>query len=164
MRRIWIVLVALLILGGINFSIYKNEILLEQGTLLLLELAPLDPRSLMQGDYMNLRYKIVRDASQPSQRDGYLIIEIDENHVGHFKSFYTDGTSLTPQEHLLRFRQRRGEIQLGAESFFFQEGHAQYYEPARYGELRVAPSGESILVGLRDEYFRVLDAPREGIK
>lgn len=36
-------------------------------------------------------------------------------------------------------------------SFFFQEGHAMDYAKARYGEFRVAGSGECILTGLRDE-------------
>jgi uncharacterized membrane-anchored protein len=42
-------------------------------------------------------------------------------------------------------------VRLGAESFFFQEGHAQLYNGARYGEVRVAPSGTSVLVGLRGQ-------------
>lgn len=163
MRRLWVVVMGVLILVGVNFSIYQNEILLSQGTLLLLELAPVDPRSLMQGDYMSLRYKIARDSPSPSHRDGYLILEKDENHVGHFKAFYED-QPLASNEYLLRFRQRRGEIQLGAESFFFQEGHASYYEQARYGELRLAPSGESILVGLRDEHFTPLGPPAQSVK
>lgn len=164
MRRLWVVVIGVLILVGVNFSIYQNEILLSQGTLLLLELAPVDPRSLIQGDYMNLRYKIARESPQSAHRDGYLVIEKDENQVGHFKAFYEDKYSLVANEYLLRFRKRQGEIRLGAESFFFQEGHAPYYERAHYGELRIAPSGESILVGLRDEHFNPLGPPPQSMK
>ncbi|MFX7329222.1 GDYXXLXY domain-containing protein, partial [Acinetobacter baumannii] len=34
----------------------QKEMLLKEGQLVLLPLAPVDPRSLMQGDYMALRY------------------------------------------------------------------------------------------------------------
>ena len=49
---------------------------------------------------------------------------------------------------------------MGAESFFFQEGHAAYYEKARYGEIRVAADGKSVLEGLCDEQFKPL-GPKE---
>ena len=42
------------------------------------------------------------------------------------------------------------EIFIGAESFLFQEGHAEAYSQARYGILRVAADGSSVLAGLAD--------------
>ncbi len=45
----------LLVLVAFNYSVYTKEKTLEAGTLVLLELAPVDPRSLMQGDYMVLK-------------------------------------------------------------------------------------------------------------
>ena len=32
----------------------------------------------------------------------------------------------------------------------FEEGRAAYYQAAKYGELRVSPSGEALLSALRD--------------
>jgi len=65
-----------------------------------------------------------------------------------------------PGEQLLRYRRRgpvglqrspeQAEVFIGAESFFFQEGHADAYEDARYGILKVAPDGGSVLAGLAD--------------
>ena len=160
MRRLLVFLMAIVVLAIVNFEIYQKEQLLAEGTTVLLELAPVDPRSLMQGDYMILRYKI---ASLPELRavkkDGYLVIEPDDKQVAHFKRIYNEGSPLQANEILLRFRKRGHNIQLGAESFFFQEGHAKYYNNARYGELRVAPSGESVLVGLRDDELRSLAPP-----
>jgi uncharacterized membrane-anchored protein len=150
MRRLVVFMMAIIILAIVNFEIYRKEQLLAEGTMVLLELAPVDPRSLMQGDYMRLRYQIDLPKSSQVQKDGYLVIEPDDKQVAHFKRIYQEGASLQTNEILLRFRQRGGEIRLGAESFFFQEGHAKYYNNARYSELRVAPSGESVLVGLRD--------------
>ena len=56
----WIILLVnlFLLMGYFNYSVLKKEKLLSDGHLILLKLAPVDPRSLMQGDYMRLRYDI----------------------------------------------------------------------------------------------------------
>jgi uncharacterized membrane-anchored protein len=146
------------IFGGLAFAlllpsalIAQKESLLATGKPVLLELAPRDPRSLMQGDYMVLDYAVSRERGwyKDWPRDGRLVLRLDEKGVGQFVRFHDPGTPLAPDEFLLRYRVRDGRIRLGAEAFFFQEGHARRYEAARYGELRVAPNGTSVLVGLR---------------
>ncbi len=157
MRRLFVFIIAVIVLAGVNFEIYQKEQLLIEGTTILLELAPVDPRSLIQGDYMVLRYKIARlEALYEAKQDGYLVIERNEDQIAQFKRIYDENTALEAGSLLLRFRKRGSEIRLGAESFFFQEGHAKYYENARYGELKVTPSGESVLVGLRDAELKPL--------
>ncbi|WP_340367543.1 GDYXXLXY domain-containing protein, partial [Marinobacter azerbaijanicus] len=42
------------------------------------------------------------------------------------------------------------------DAFFFQEGHAERYELARYGRFRVNERGEPLLVALHDEAFKEL--------
>lgn len=150
-RRIVILVTAIIVLAAVNFEIYQKEQLLAKGTTVLLALAPVDPRSLMQGDYMILRYQIARlPALYQAEKEGYLVIEPDEKQVASFKRIYDEKTPLSTGELLLRYRKRGNDIRLGAESFFFQEGQASHYEKAHYGELRLTPSGDSILVGLRD--------------
>jgi uncharacterized membrane-anchored protein len=52
---------------------------------------------------------------------------------------------------------RGGKAWLGTNAFFFQEGDAARYQPARYGEFRVdRDGGEAMLVGLRDQQLRPL--------
>ena len=152
---------ALLVPAGL---VIQKEYVLANGRTVLLELAPRDPRSLMQGDYMVLDYAISRERSEDlaqRPRDGHLVLRLDEQGVGRFVRFDTPQTPLAPGEFKLRYRVRQERVRLGAESFFFQEGHADRYERARYGELRVAGSGASVLVGLRDEQRQPLghDAP-----
>ena len=48
----------LLVLGFFFFNIIKNESILNDGKTVLLELRPVDPRSIMQGDYMALRFSL----------------------------------------------------------------------------------------------------------
>ena len=59
----------------------------------------------------------------------------------------------------LRDRIRNRQVKLATNAFFFQEGHAEHYEPARYGEFRVAPSGELLLTQLRGERLERLGPP-----
>lgn len=106
---------------------------------------------------MVLRYDIASlPALKAAERDGYLVISLDDKQVVNFKRIYDETTALATDEHLLYFRKRGSEIRLGAESFFFQEGQAKCYNNASYGEIRLASSGESVLVGLRDAEFKQL--------
>jgi uncharacterized membrane-anchored protein len=157
-RRLVVLVTAVLLLAVVNFEISNKEQLLISGKTVLLRLAPRDPRSLMQGDYMVLRYQIALEPRLVSgqAKEGYLVVELDDNQVAQFKRVYDDKTPLQENELLLQFRKRRYQIRIGAENFFFQEGHAKDYTNARYGELRVALSGESVLVGLRDGEFKHL--------
>lgn len=55
----WIIAANLIaIIAYFSFTIIQKENILKIGKLILLELSPIDPRSLMQGDYMRLRYSI----------------------------------------------------------------------------------------------------------
>ena len=45
------------------------------------------------------------------------------------------------------------------DAFFFQEGTADVYTQARYGEFRVGEDGELLLVGVRDKDLRALISP-----
>jgi uncharacterized membrane-anchored protein len=157
----------LLVVLALVVQVLRKEQVLAHGTSVLLELAPVDPRSLMQGDYMVLDYAVSREArlasntdrdgdwdldSSPRERprEGRLVLRLDENGVGRFVRHDAPGTPLAPGELLLRYKVRQGRVRLGAEAFFFQEGHAERYEQAKYGELRVTGDGSSVLVGLRD--------------
>jgi uncharacterized membrane-anchored protein len=148
--------VALLILAAINFMIMEKEETLAKGRTMLLRLAPRDPRSLIQGDYMVLRYALAREIPKKELEadKGHLVVSLNKHNVAEFIRIYRN-EELGSGEHLLFYRNRRG-LRLGAESFFFQEGDAKLYEEARYGALKVDESGGSVLVGLRGEDFRPL--------
>jgi uncharacterized membrane-anchored protein len=136
--------------------IVQKEHLLTTGRVVLLRLVPVDPRSLMQGDYMALRYA-VGDAL--FEADGerldapnaptVVIVAVDADGVATHRRL-DDGGPLAPDEQRLRFRHRGGAVSFGAEAYFFEEGRGEYFEAARYGELRVSEDGVALLAGLRD--------------
>ena len=145
-----------LILFTVNAQIAHKQALLARGRRVLLELAPVDPRSLIQGDYMILDYDVSRKASPAVApgSTGRLVLGMAVGDVGRYVRVH-DGDALAPNEQLIRFR-KRARVQLGAEAFFFQEGERPRYQKARFGELRVDSDGESVLVGLCDRELRPL--------
>lgn len=156
MSRIVILLTGLLLLVGVNYSIWQKERLLAHGTVVFLELAPVDPRSLMQGDYMALRFAIENVAAPlPEQSDGFLILKRDDRGVGFFERF-DNGAPLADGELRLAYRRRNGRLKIGTNAFFFSEGDEPLYRSARFGEARVDTDGQLLLTGLRDASLRPL--------
>jgi uncharacterized membrane-anchored protein len=157
----WIIILLnlVLLLVYFNHSIAKKEELLEDGQFVLLELAPVDPRSLMQGDYMALRYKISENIDfDKIPKRGYCVIVLDQNHKAERVRFQKDLTPLDKGEHLIEYTSSdKWNINIGAESFFFQEGHAKKYEKTKYGGVKIDKNGNSLLVGLYDEQVRKIE-------
>lgn len=153
-----------IILGAANFVIGARQAVVDAGQPVLLELRPVDPRSLMQGDYMVLRYhdRLFPPLAMAKDlpRTGAFVISLDENNVADFERI-DDGGELAENEALLQYKLRdeNGRIRLGAESFFFQEGNAQLFGAGRYGVLHVADNGKSVLIGLADEDHALIRTP-----
>ena len=163
MRRLTALMAMVIILGLVNCSIVAKQKHLTEGEIVFLELAPVDPRSLMQGDYMALRFRLataVHDAlPKTAERrpwrhdieasDGYVVVRLDERDVGTFERL-ADDRPLAADEMRLRYRVRNGTVKFATNAFFFQEGHGRYYQPARYGRFRVDAKGELLLVAMHD--------------
>ncbi len=153
MRTKLLLLMALVILGVVNYAVWQKERVLAGGRTVLLELAPVDPRSLMQGDYMALNYRLagdIRTSLDERSADGLAVVELDDQMRAVFRHVQHANAPLQANQALIQFRKRGSAVRIGAESFFFEEGQAMIYEDAKYGELKVADNGEVILVGLRD--------------
>lgn len=161
MRKLLVMVIGIVILGLINYSIFSREGLISDGKTVLLELAPVDPRSLMQGDYMALRFAVTADArnamkvpegatavNEPAG-DGHIILLLDDKGIGRF-SRIDDQSELKAGEVRMLYRKRGYKIKFATNAFFFQEGKAKLYEAAKYGEFKVADDGDSILVSMLD--------------
>jgi len=148
MRNYLIWLGALFSLALLNWAIFEREQVREHGETVYLKLAPVDPRSLMQGDYMALRYDIARqvDRDQLDPVSGRLIMQLDAQNIASF-SRVDDGRDLDANERYLRYKNRHG-ARFGLESFFFQEGQAERYADAEYAEIKLTSDGSALLVDL----------------
>jgi uncharacterized membrane-anchored protein len=153
-----IALGALLVLGTLNFAIVGKERIRRDGEIVYLRLMPVDPRSLMQGDYMALRFALAHDLEdskrEPAIEGATRIVDVtlDENGVAQLAKPGSDERRIR-----LRYRFRNGHVWLGTNAFFFEEGNSDLFNGARFGEFRVdRKSGEAVLVGLRDEAMKAM--------
>ena len=162
MRIKIMIALSVFILLILNYGIYQKEKIINNGEVLLLELAPQDPRSLMQGDYMQLRYaietKVPVNELASHQKRGYMVIRSDEKQVAEFIRFYK-GENLTKGEKLLHFHRKHQSVHIVPDSFFFQEGHAKYYENAKYGLFKFDDSENHLLIGLADKTRETIIVP-----
>lgn len=154
----WIVILInlILLLLYFNYSVTEKETLLKNGRLVLLELAPKDPRSLMQGDYMALRYKMPdHNFGIDKNKRGYCVVTIDSNDVATITRFQQNISPLNANEHIIKYHSPNlWDINIGAESYFFQEGEAEKYEKAKYGAIKIDAEGNSLLIGLYNEKLK----------
>ncbi|MCE9665648.1 GDYXXLXY domain-containing protein [Halomonas sp. M5N1S17] len=166
-NRIIVVVALVLILALVNWSIWAKERHLAEGEVVYLELAPVDPRSLMQGDYMALNFEVgnlIREAHYAQRResgerqatDGHVVVRLDAQRIAHFERLGSGEGALDADEIRINYRMRHGRVRFATDAFFFQEGHAERFEPARYGQFRVNGRGEPLLVSLHDAELELL--------
>lgn len=160
----------------INWSIYQKEVLLENGQVVYLKLAPVDPRSIMQGDYMTLRFTLAGEIQSAFRKqsllegrsegvnsfDGLVNVSVNERSIASFVSISTQSGFINHQANPandelalktlpLQFRLRKGRVKFATDAFFFEEGTGSKLTNATYGEFRVNEHGELLLVALCDE-------------
>ena len=160
-NRNWIILANLLIVLIVaNILIIKKEKTIKTGDLILLELRPVDPRSLMQGDYMTLSYSVVRELREADSipNRGFLVVKCDGNSVASKLRVQSDKSPLDENEYLIKYYSGDRNPTIGSESFFFQEGKGEIYEKAKYGGVKAAKSGNIVLIGLYDENFQLIES------
>jgi uncharacterized membrane-anchored protein len=157
-----IIVTLVLILSILNYSIYQKEHQLKNATTVILPLAPVDPRSMMQGDYMRLNYALSREVrrelsiKRDMPKEGFVIVHLNDKHIASFMKLY-EGEKLNPNELKLPFKVKNyNQVSFGGNTFFFQEGNEEKYQKAKYGLFKL--SGESmILQSLLDENLTVID-------
>jgi uncharacterized membrane-anchored protein len=155
--RIALIGAFLLVAGAALLVVRGHEYTLARGQVVLAELAPVDPRSLMQGDYMALQFAIDealrRHAADPASgvTPRYAYLTLDEARRAHLAGV---GEQLPPPgsgQLAMRLRSRGGRWSIGPNAFFFKEGTARDFETAQWGEFRVDADGKGLLTHLRDD-------------
>lgn len=154
-RRVVLLANLFVVLATVGLAVRQKEVTLRDGTVVLLRLRPVDPRSLIQGDYMALAYALHdsmanADPESAQPRDGRVIVRETPDEGATFVRFDT-GAPLAAGEIALRYRTREGAARVGTDAYYFEEGQAERFEAARYAELRVDSAGNSVLVNMLDE-------------
>jgi uncharacterized membrane-anchored protein len=143
-------------LGYVNTGVFRLETAFKDAREIYLPLAPVDPRSLIQGDYMvlnydNAIYPLFDDIAALAD-EGEVFLKLDENNVATFSRIAATGDVPRPDEIRIDYvKTGRTGLRYVPESWFFQEGEAEIFQPARFAVVKVAPDGQARLVGLGDE-------------
>lgn len=149
-----------------NAAIWQKEDLLAHGRPVYVELAPVDPRSLMQGDYMALNYRLgdtlrgQLDHLDTLERP-VAVAEVDARGVARLDRLVDTATPFGPTTLRVQLTPKNGRWVLVSDAWFFREGDGQRWEAARYGEFRVMPDGRALLVGLADAQLKTIASPRQ---
>jgi uncharacterized membrane-anchored protein len=152
-RGIGIAVGLVLVLVVANGAIWQKEKLIANGNAVFVELAPVDPRSIMQGDFMQLNYRLPLDAnamaaSKLGADRPHVVAQPDARGVATLMRMH-DGKGLGKDEFLIELTPHQRGWTLVSDAWFFKEGEAQRWAKAKYGEFRVTPDGRALLVGLR---------------
>ncbi len=161
----WVMLGAVIALGLANADVWRKEAVIAHGQRILVQLAPVDPRSLMQGDYMQLRFAIPQNiqealagsSSLQLAKHALVVAELDSSDEARLLRLANPGESLAPQEILLPLKHLKGAWVLVTDAYFFPEGQAARFEQAGFGEFRVLADGRALLVGLADTQGKAIE-------
>lgn len=155
-----IVVIIVLQFAILGVQVGKSETLLAKGTLIKLELAPVDPRSLLQGDYLTLRYNVSSIPVKDAEWNQLVIVGLVEKGDGiyDYSGHYVVGKEV-PEE----IRQKADvwmtgrfkgydNIEYGIENYFVPEGTGlELQEKIKFAHVKVAANGDSMLVDVTEE-------------
>nr|WP_312821685.1 GDYXXLXY domain-containing protein [Acinetobacter oleivorans] len=153
----------------------KNEWHLHHSKSIFIELRPVDPRSILQGDYMALAYELNLQSlkalagSESEALDQVIfnhssvpakVILDSQNRV--VRTILDNNNSFVGQSLILKNPENRLQaLYPASRSFLFAEGLAQCYQKAKYAEFKVNTKGEAILFDLRGEGLQPLNCKQQ---
>jgi len=150
----------LLLLLGANLAIWQKEALIARGQPVFVELAPVDPRSLMQGDFMRLNFRmppeVLAGAGRLLDKKRPLVVARRDPR-GVLTPLRLDrGEPLGADELRIELTPAGGGWVFVSDAWSFAEGEGARWAAARYGEFRVDSNGRALLVGLRGAHLENL--------
>ncbi|WP_377158216.1 GDYXXLXY domain-containing protein [Roseateles sp. UC29_93] len=157
----------------VNVLIASREQLIANGRPVFVKLAPVDPRSLMQGDYMQLSYDLpgvswsrtlgnvtwTRLSREKDPLWGHrlqIAATVDARGVVQSARMLEPGEASPAGAQLLELTPKDGRWTFVSDAWFFKEGEAERWQPAKYGEFRVTPEGKGLLVRVVGEDLKPL--------
>lgn len=133
------------------YSIYKEESYKKENTIIL-ELAPVDPRSIMQGDYMTLTYQLRNEfeSENLSSQNEYIVLKADSRGVYHYEKLSEKNVKNSIKvKNVYNF-------DIGANTYFIKEGSSEHYDKVKYAKLYLLKSGKVRIFKLLDKELNEL--------
>ncbi len=140
----------------VGIGTVQKERIRSHGETVLVPLAPVDPRSIMQGDYMSLAFDMGNTSvpaedqrgsaewvAQIAPRDGVESVLQALRHQA-------PGMPIAANERRLKLRVVQSRWSMPTNAFFFPEGTGSRFELARFGIFKLGRNGDTVLIGLAD--------------
>lgn len=146
----------LLVLSVTSIIISMREYTVAHGIQVFFRLAPADPRSLIQGDYMRLNVDLGKDQDTLLYGSGRVVIQRDKNGIAKVTRILADNDLLKDDEYVIDLQYESGTWRLPSDAWYFTEGDGDRWASARFGEYRLDRNGRAMLVGLRSDKLEPL--------
>ena len=163
-RLLCLVAGAALVFGLVNWDVRGKEKLIAEGQPVLVRLIPVDPRSLMQGDYMALNFSLPPEVSaallETLAPTALVRAKLDDKGEATVLALARSRADAGAGEIILPLKQLKGRWVLVTDAYFFPEGTGDAFARAQYGDFRVLPDGRALLVGLADAQGKSIAVPR----
>lgn len=136
--------------------IIKHEHHLATGQLMYAKLAPVDPRSLIQGDYMALDYELYIQDTPKELTDSTVLATVALDSDRRIMMTDIFGAMHGEKLQLKNPNTSVWDFYPASNSFMFAEGLAACYGQASYARLIVNDKGVPMLAGLVDDNLQAL--------
>ena len=138
-------------------AVRSAEDVLANGRIVYIALRPVDPRSLIQGDYMAVAFNVDR-LPAPREINGEVIAlaDIDDRSIATIQGLAAPGAKPQANQIAVKLRQKSRRWFVGTDAYFFEEGRADDFAHAKYGQFRLGTDGRLLLVAMTDDNLKVL--------
>lgn len=179
-RSLIVLITAVVTVAYVGSVAFRHQAVRSGGDALYLALAPVDPLSLFQGQYMTVNFALERETHDrgavPADGNGDVlaVIELDERKVGTVREFVAQeptefvrqrlnekygigkfvllAVRLIPTPH----ESTTSRVEMWQKQFMFMENTEDLYDNARFGFFKVTSNGQYQLVDLADEHLKLL--------
>ena len=164
-RLICVIVGVLICAWRFGTATFAAEQIRANGEVVFIRLAPVDPRSLMLGDYMILGYDNAAlpqpDFDATRERSGTAVVSLTSGDVQFVRDYA--GGALADGERLMNYRRGPdGAASYGGEAYYFQSGTGDRFADAAYGVFRIMPDGRTLLSALADADKAIIVTAGEG--
>ena len=147
--------VATAAIGGT--AVRGAEDVLANGRIVYIALRPVDPRSLIQGDYMAVAFNVDRlPAPRGISGEVMAIADIDDRSIATIQGIAAPGVKPQANQIAVKLRQKSHRWFVGTDAFFFEEGRADDFAKAKFGQFRLGADGRLLLVAMTDSDLKAL--------
>lgn len=138
-------------------AVRSAEDTLANGRAVYIALRPVDPRSLIQGDYMAVAFDVDRlPAPRDINGEVLALADVDARSIAKIQGLADASVKPEANQIVVKLRRKSRRWFVGADAYFFEEGRADDFAKAKYGQFRLGADGRLLLTAMTDENLRVL--------